>query len=88
MVLCYRCKRWAERHPNSKKFPPRRPHSPTENKRVKTFANIYMLSSLGLFAFGAVLVFSGGNMTTGILLVLGGLSLFLFGFGMRRFMEK
>lgn len=47
-----------------------------------------MLSSLGLFAFGAVLVFSGGNMTTGILLVLGGLSLFLFGFGMRRFMEK
>ena len=88
VVLCYKCKRWAERHPGQTRFPPREPFLQTESRRVRTFANIYMLSALGLFAFGAVLILASNKLVVATLFLLGAISLFLVGMGMRRFLQK
>ena len=52
LVLCYKCKQWADRHPGQTNFPPKQSAPFAEGKRVRTFANIYIISSLGLFAAG------------------------------------
>lgn len=88
MVLCYRCKRWAERHPGRSRFPPRHSLPPTEGRRIRTFAILYTVSSLGLFAFGVFLLVSGNPLIYPILSILAALSLFLFGVGMRKYLEK
>jgi len=88
LVVCYKCKRWAERHPGQTRFPAGIPRSSTEGKRVRTFATIYILSSLGLFVFGVVLILTSNKLATTILLLFGAISLFLVGLGMRRFVEK
>ena len=88
LVLCYKCKQWAERHPEQSRFPPRDAGFRMERKRVRTFANIYILSSLGLFAFGVVLVLASDKLVVAILLLFGAVSLFLVGLGMRRFFER
>jgi hypothetical protein len=59
-----------------------------ERKRVRTFANIYILSSLGLFAFGVVLILASDKLLVALLLLFGAVSLFLVGVGMRRFFER
>jgi hypothetical protein len=88
LVLCYRCKQWADRHPGQSNFPPKQSIPFAEGKRVRTFANIYIISSLGLFAVGAVLALADGKLAAGVLFILGALSLFLIGLGMRRSLEK
>ncbi len=87
-LLCYRCRRWADRHPGKTSFPsPELRHSPQE-RRILTFARIYIIGSLGIFALGVALVLTGKGFGSGILLTLGGLSLFFLGVGMRKFFEK
>jgi hypothetical protein len=88
LVLCYKCKQWADRHPGQSNFPPKQFIPFAEGKRIRTFANIYIISSLGVFALGAALVVAGGRSAAGILFLLGALSLFLIGLGMRKFIKK
>lgn len=88
LLLCYKCKQWADRHPGQTNFPPNQSAPFAEGKRVRTFANIYIISSLGLFAAGAALVLAGGRFAAGILFLLGAVSLFLIGLGMRRFTKE
>jgi hypothetical protein len=84
MVLCYRCKRWKERHPQSTAFP--KNESLAEGKkRVRTFSSIYIVSSLGLFAAGAMVIFTANRTGIGLIIVLGAISLLLVGRGMRKF---
>ena len=87
-VLCYKCKHWAERHPGQSTFPSGDAYPPAEGRRVRTYAAIYLISSVGLFALGATLVLTGTWTKGGALFLLGGVSLFLIGLGMRRSQEK
>ena len=84
LVLCYKCKRWADSHPGHTTFPPHGVLASTETRRVRTFANIYLISALGLFALGVLLVVSGSWLKAGALFLLGAFSLFFIGRGMRR----
>lgn len=88
IILCYRCKRWADRHPSSSSFPQREEHPRYESRRIRTFANIYIISSFGLFAFGVTLIVLSDRFMLGLLIFLGAISLFAIGLGMRRFMGK
>jgi hypothetical protein len=88
MVLCHRCKRWAERHPGGTSFPRPDENPQVEGKRVRAFAIMYLLSSLGLFALGAILILVNHRIATGVLLLIGAISLFFIGVGMRRFPNK
>lgn len=83
-VLCYRCKRWVDRHPGQGTLPPKQAFTNPERKRVQTFANIYVVSSLGVFVFGAVLALTGKGMVTGVICILAGISLFFIGVGMKK----
>ena len=87
-LLCYRCKRWADRHPGKTSFSSRELRHSPQDQRIRTFARIYIVSSLGIFALGLTLVLTGKGFASGILLTLGGLSLFFFGMGMRKYLEK
>lgn len=86
--LCYRCERWADRHPGKTNFPsegiPRLP----ETGRLQTFGRIYIMSSFGVLALGVTLALMTKRSGAAVLLILGGLSLFFFGLGMRKFLQK
>jgi hypothetical protein len=88
IVLCYRCKKWSERHPGQSAFPSRNTYFQTQGKRIRTFAAIYIIGSFSLFALGITLIVTSGRFTGGTLLLLGGMSLLFIGFGMKRFSEK
>ncbi|RJP64437.1 MAG: hypothetical protein C4532_19285 [Candidatus Abyssobacteria bacterium SURF_17] len=83
-VLCYRCKRWVDRHPGQSTVPSKQPFIAPERKRVRTFANIYVVSSLGVFAFGGVLALTGKGVVPGVICLLAGVSLFFIGVGMKK----
>lgn len=87
-LLCFRCSRWADRHPGNTSFPSQEMRFSPQAKRIRTFARIYIISSLGVFASGVALIVAGKTLGLGVLLILGGLSLFFFGLGMRKFLEK
>ncbi|GAB4344905.1 MAG: hypothetical protein Kow0099_24720 [Candidatus Abyssubacteria bacterium] len=86
IVLCFKCHRWADRHPGKTRFPAVQLSTPTE-RRVRTFSQIYMISAFGLFAFGGAFLISGRVMPA-VLLFLASLSLFLLGIGMKKYGEK
>lgn len=84
IVLCYKCKRWADSHPGQNGFPRHGLTPATDVRRVRTFATIYVISALGLFALGVLLVVSRNWFKAGALFVLGAFSLFFIGRGMRK----
>jgi len=84
MILCFRCKRWADRHPGRSTFPQTTTSFP-ETRRIRTFSTIYVISSFAMFAVGAVLIISGNHMGIGIAILLGAISLFLVGRRMKTF---
>ena len=88
MLLCFRCKRWADRHPGKTTFPSPKAHRSVEGRRVRTFATIYIISSFGVFAVGVMVALAAKRLGLGILMILGALSLFFFGVAMRKFSEK
>ncbi len=87
MVLCYRCKHWSDRNPGHSNFPPRHPITPEMN-RVRASANSYISIAVGIFMIGIILIMITSRLILGILLIGGSFSLFLFGWGMKRFLRK
>jgi len=59
-----------------------------EGKRIRTFSTIYIIGSFGVFALGITIALTTKRVGLGMLIVLGALSLFFFGIGMRKFLEK
>ena len=88
LVLCYRCNRWADRHPGRTTFPSAEIHRQSEGKKIRSIAAIYTMSSLAIFVVGIALVLRGDRAGTWVLLLLGAISLFLIGLGMRRSIRK
>jgi hypothetical protein len=86
--LCHHCNRWSERHPGQTGFPPRNSGLKTEGKRVRTFATIYVISSFGICILGLTLIITTDRLFSGILFIIGAISLCLIGLGMKRFSEK
>jgi len=88
LLFCYQCNRWADRNPGkTPSFSNGIRYSP-EGGRIRTFGRIYIISSLGIFALGVALMLVAKRLGPGVLLLLGGLSLFFFGLGMRKFLGK
>lgn len=87
MVLCYRCKHWADRHPGQDKFPVKAASS-FENSRIRSFSLIYVISAFGMFAAGVLMVLSGARPAIGLLVLIGAISLFLVGRGMRKYFKS
>lgn len=88
LLLCYNCKRWADRHPGKTTFPSPRARHPGESRRVNTFATIYIIGSFGVFALGVTIALSTRRLGLGVVMILGAISLFFFGISMRKFSEK
>ena len=88
IILCYACKRWADRHPGKTTFPPRDSRHSAQSNRVSTFATIYIISSFGIFALGVAIAVAAKRPGLGMLMILGALSLFFFGTAMRKFSKK
>ncbi len=86
VVLCYKCNHWADRNPGKTRFPTSQSAAPPA-RRIRTFSRIYLVSALGLFAFGGAFLLSG-RVTPAVLLFVASLSLFLLAVGMKRFSEK
>jgi hypothetical protein len=84
IILCFRCKRWADRHPGRSTFPQMTASLP-ETRRIRTFSTIYVISSFAMFAVGAVIIISGNHVGIGIAILLGAVSLFLVGRRMKKF---
>lgn len=87
-LLCYKCNRWADRHPGKTTLPSPKVRHSTEDRSVRTFATIYIISSFGVFALGITLALTTKRFGLGILMILGALSLFFFGTAMKRFLNK
>ena len=88
LLLCYRCKRWAERNPGATGFPSPKIRQSIEGRRVRTFSTIFIIGSFGLFALGLTIALMAGRFGLGAMMILGALSLFFFGISMRNFSEK
>ena len=88
LMLCYHCRRWAERHPGQTGFPARQAGQGKESKAFMPSANLYVVCSFGLLAFGLVLILAGNKSSTGFILILAACSLFFIGVGMRRSLRK
>ena len=88
LTLCYGCKRWADKHPGESAFPSFEARISPQSRRIRTFATIYMVSSLGVFALGAAVALESERMGLGLLMILGAVSLFLLGLAMQKFSRK
>ncbi len=88
LTLCYGCKRWADKHPGESAFPSSDAGASPQSRRIRTFATIYMVSSLGVFALGTAVALESERRAFGLLMILGAVSLFLLGLAMQKFSRK
>jgi len=89
LLLCYQCKRWADKNPGTTNFPRPGVRRPSlEGRRIRTFATIFIIGSFGIFALGLTIALTMGRIRAGAIMILGALSLFFLGVSMKRFSEK
>jgi len=88
LLLCYRCKRLADRNPGMTDFPAPKLRQSFEGRRVRIFSTIFIVGSLGVFALGLAILLLGRKLGLGALVILGAISLFSFGLSMRRFSDQ